>query len=60
MYDERMKTCIYNWREKNKQKYNDYMRNIVYIRHADVIKEKRMKKYYLEKEMAIFRNILLF
>lgn len=59
MYNEKIKSSIYKWRENNKKEYNDYMREIVYIRHAETIKEKRMKKYYLEKELRIFREILL-
>lgn len=59
MYDEKMKIAVYKWRENNKEKYNDYMREVVYVRHSEIIKEKRMKKYYLEKELQRFRNILL-
>jgi hypothetical protein len=59
MYNDKIKCCIYKWREENKDKYNDYMRDVVYVRHCEKIKAKRMNRYYLEKELKIFREILL-
>lgn len=59
MYNEQIKIHIYNWRESHKESYNQYFRDIVYVRHADKIKQKRMSKYYLDKEMKRFREILL-
>jgi hypothetical protein len=58
MYNDKTKQAIMKWRENNKEEYNDYMREIVYSRHSDKIKEKRMKRYYFQKECKIFRDIL--
>jgi len=59
MYNEKIKQSIMKWRENHKQEYNTYMREQIYNKHSDKIKTKRMAKYYLEKELQIFRNILL-
>jgi hypothetical protein len=59
MYNEKIKKSIMKWRENHKDEYNDYMREHIYVKYSDKIKEKRMKKYYLEKELQIFRNILI-
>ena len=59
MYNEKIKKNIYDWRETHKEEYNQYFRDVVYVKHSDKIKQKRMGKYYLEKEMKIFRDILL-
>jgi len=58
MYNEQVKKSIMKWRDNNKEEYNAYMREQVYLKHSDKIKEKRMKRYYLEKEFQTFRNIL--
>jgi hypothetical protein len=51
------------WRSNNKDEYDNYqanyMREIFYKKNSEIIKEKRMKKYYLQKECEIFRKILL-
>lgn len=44
---EKNKTHIYKWRETNRAKLNEI--NV----------KSRMKKYYLERELKIFRRILL-
>ena len=39
------KQHIYNWREKNREEWNDYMRDInrkQYIEHKDKIKKLKM------------------
>ncbi len=59
MYDEIKKKAIMKWRETHKDEYNEYFREIVYTKHCQKIKQKRMEKYYLEKEFKRFRNILL-
>lgn len=59
MYNEKIKNSIMKWRENNKQEYNEYMREHIYKKHSEKIKTRRMGKYYLEKEMKIFRKILL-
>jgi hypothetical protein len=58
MYNEQIKKSIMKWRVEHKDEYNQYMREQVYLKHSDKIKEKRMKRYYLEKEFQTFRNIL--
>ncbi len=63
MYNENIKKSIMKWRENNKEEYldyhNAYRRDIWYVNNAEKIKTKRMGKYYLEKEMKLFREILL-
>ena len=59
MYDEQKKKAIMKWREAHKDEYNEYMREIFYTKHSQKIKQKRMEKYYLEKEFKRLRNILL-
>lgn len=59
MYNEKIKKNIYTWRDSHKEEYNQYFRDVVYVKNAEKIKEKRMSKYYLEKELRIFREILL-
>lgn len=63
MYTENIKKNIYKWRENHKEEYSDYhnayRRDVWYKNNAESIKSKRMGKYYLEKELQIFRRILL-
>jgi len=59
MYNEKIKKSIMKWRDNHKEEYNTYMREHIYSKYSDKIKTKRMAKYYLEKELQIFRNILL-
>ncbi len=63
MYNENIKKSIMKWRETHKEDYldyhNAYRRDIWYVNNAEKIKSKRMGKYYLEKEMKLFREILL-
>lgn len=58
MYNTETKSSIYKWRYNNKEEYNKYMLD-VYYRNADEIKEKRMKRYYYQKEVKRFLAILL-
>lgn len=58
MYNQKLKTNIMKWRDTHKQEYNDYMREVVYKNNSDLIKLKRMKRYYFQKECIRFRNIL--
>jgi hypothetical protein len=63
MYNKQTKTAIMKWRDTHKDDYNEYfteyMREVYYKKNSDKIKEKRMKKYYLNKELETFRKILL-
>lgn len=45
------------YREKNKDKYNEYQLTLYYTHREKSLKQKR-DKYSLEKEFEIFRNIL--
>jgi len=58
MYNKEIKSNIYKWRDTHKEEYNKYMLEI-YYRNADEIKEKRMKRYYYQKEAKVFLGILL-
>jgi hypothetical protein len=58
MYNEKTKQSIMKWRQSHKDEYNEYMREQVYTKHSDKIKENRMKRYYFQKECKIFRDIL--
>lgn len=58
MYNKEIKSCIYKWRDNNKEEYNKYMLE-VYYRNADEIKQKRMKRYYYQQEVKRFLAILL-
>lgn len=59
MYDEIKKKAIMKWRHTHQTNYNDYMREIFYIKHCEKIKQNRKDKYYFEKECKRLSNILL-
>lgn len=59
MYTETNRIAVAKWRKNNREQYNEYMRENIYQKHCEKIKGKRMGKYYLEKELKIFRQILL-
>lgn len=58
-YCESQKRASYKYRENNRDQYNDYMKEHIYKKYSNKIKAKRMGKYYLIKEMELFRQILL-
>lgn len=57
-YTPAQKKAIMNWRSKNKEKVNTYALQF-YYNNAEERKKQRMNYYYLQKEMKIFRNILI-
>lgn len=60
MYNQKTKEIIYKSRDKHSEEYKKYM--CLYMRtkyDRKKINNSRMKYYYLHKEMAIFRNILI-
>lgn len=63
MYNKQVQKSIMKWRTNNKDEYDNYqanyMREVFYKKNSEIIKEKRMKKYYLQKECETFRKILL-
>ena len=69
-YNESIKQSNYKWRENNREKFNEYMREyykvnmldrnkISYLKHNVKRREDRKNKYYVEKEFKKFLNILL-
>lgn len=69
-YNQNIKSSIYNWREKNKEAFSDYMRAYYkeymptknkeyYLKHQEKRREDRKNKYYVDKEFRRFLNILL-
>ena len=65
-YNESIKISNYKWRENNREKFNEYMREyqrenvasireknkICYMKHSDQRRENRKNRYYLEKELT--------
>lgn len=61
VYNTNIKQSIYNWRDENREVYNAVMRKgakTYYEKHKNEKNNEALKRYYLKKEMAIFRNIL--
>jgi hypothetical protein len=61
-YTETKKRATMNWRMKNKEKFNSYMKpfsHIYYHSHKEIRSKINAKNYLYKKECAIFRNILL-
>lgn len=58
MYNDKIKKTIYKWRESNKDKYNELMREHN-KKYYDAHKKKKSDRYYFNKECQRFRNILL-
>lgn len=59
---DNIKANIYRWRATHKEQWADISRaqkKRYYETHRDEINKKSVGSYYLKKEMAIFRNILI-
>lgn len=57
---EKNKVHIYNWTEKNREKWNELSRAKMkryYERNKEEKKQKCLSRYYYNKECQIFRNI---
>jgi exopolysaccharide biosynthesis predicted pyruvyltransferase EpsI len=57
------KQHIYNWREKNREEWNDYMRDInrkQYIEHKDKINQKRNELNKLRRNDLYFAQCEVF
>lgn len=62
VYNENTKQSHYRWRENNIDQYREYIKKAAkkYYESNKVEQQlKSLKKYYLKKEMIIFRHILL-
>lgn len=62
VYNQSIKQSIYNWREENRDVYNECMRRGAkkyYEKHKNDKNKKNLARYYFKKESEIFRNILL-
>ena len=62
MYNDKIKEAIYKWREVNKDKYNEMMKEHnkkYYDGNKEKQSEKNLKRYYYNQECKKFRNILL-
>lgn len=62
VYNENTKQSHYKWRETHKDQYREYVNKSAkkYYESNKVEQQlKSLKKYYLRKEMNIFRHILL-
>jgi hypothetical protein len=58
LYTEKQKQYIKNWRNKNKDKYNQYM--LGYMNNAGIYdKVACQKRYIWKKERMLYLNILL-
>lgn len=58
---QELKPSIYKWREANREVYNATMRRGAkkyYETHKDKKNIDALKRYYLKKELEVFRNIL--
>ena len=52
-YNVKQKQYIYSWRNSNKAKYNEYMRNInlnYYYKNKEVLLAKRKARYHQQKQ----------
>ena len=61
-YTESQKRATLNWRIKNKEKFNSYMKplsNKYYHSHKEIRSIINAKNYLYKKESGIFRNILI-
>ena len=61
-YTDAQKRATYKWKAKNLEYVNEKRKsyNKKYCeKNREMYKEVALKYYYLKKEMAIFRNILL-
>lgn len=67
MYNESQKRAILAWRKRNIEKYNCYHNEKgkeYYKSKADILRQKRMERYYYAKENSydeickVFRKIL--
>jgi hypothetical protein len=59
-YSDAQKKSIMRWRELNKEEYNEYMSGYLkkfYEKNSDVVKMKRMKLYYYQKECRRMCNM---
>lgn len=61
-YNENSKKSIDKWRINNKEKYNEYcaiQMKKQYEKNKEEKNKKDLGRYYLNKELQKFRNILL-
>jgi hypothetical protein len=61
-YTEAQKRATLNWRIKNKEKFNLYMKSLAYDyyhSHQEIRSVINAKNYLYKKESRIFRNILI-
>jgi hypothetical protein len=62
VYNDNTKKAHYKWRQNNIEQYRDYVNKGAkkyYQNNRESSNEKALKRYYLKKELEIFRNILL-
>ena len=62
LYTPAQKKASMTWRAKNRLEYNEYMkphREKYYKENKDMLSIKKSLKYFLKKELEIFRNILI-
>ncbi len=62
LYTEAQKRAIYKYRDNNRAEYNEYMKPIrkkYYEKNKDILLMKIANKYLLNKELKVFRNILI-
>lgn len=61
-YNENIKQYIDKWRTSNREKYNNYCATQMkkqYEKNKEIKNRKDLERYYLNKELKKFRNILL-
>jgi hypothetical protein len=61
-YNESTKKAHYKWRANNIEQYRGYVNKGAkkyYLEHRQESNEKALKRYYLKKELEIFRRILV-
>ena len=59
-YTDAQKHSIMKWRQSNKEEYNEYMNEYLkkfYEKNSEVLKTKRMKTYYYQKECKRMCNM---
>ena len=61
-YTLEAKTAHYKWRESHKEQYKKYVRDGAkkhYENNKNLLREKALNRYYVNKELKEFMNILL-
>lgn len=62
MYNDKVKEAQYRWIEKNREHFNAICRANMkkyHETHKSELNKKCLGRYYLKKEMEIFRKILI-